>query len=168
MRSKDEKDIRSVLTTYVEAWRKHGIDAWGSLFTGDADFVGNEGEWAKSNRENVALHRAIPASVVGQVANYGLPTAKIEFLGPDTALVYALWEWPGFVRRPGEEPTDRKGINTMVMIRQGGQWLIRTSQNTRVSLEIPSIPGGQRQPMDKRRRPQPGILANVVPRSPAG
>lgn len=132
VQSKDEKDIKSTFTTYVEAWRKHDMDTWGSLFTDDADFVGNSGEWAKSNRENVAMHKAIPDTVIRQMANYGLQTAKIDFLGPDIALVHAIWEWPGFIQRSDEEPADRKGIITMVMMKQEGKWLIRASQNTRI------------------------------------
>jgi hypothetical protein len=46
------------------------------------------------------------------------------------ALVHATWEWPGFTLPSGEEAKDFKGILTMVMVQQGGKWLIRALQNT--------------------------------------
>lgn len=64
-----------------------------------------------------------------QKMTYKLTLAKIHFLKPDIALVHANWEWPGFTSPLGEE--NRKGIITMVLVKQDRGWLIRASQNTR-------------------------------------
>jgi hypothetical protein len=45
MQSADQKAIDSILSTYVETWTTHDMDAWGRLFTSDADFVTHEGGW---------------------------------------------------------------------------------------------------------------------------
>jgi uncharacterized protein (TIGR02246 family) len=132
MQSADRDAIDRVLSRYVETWRAHDMDAWGRLFTDDADFISHTGGWWKSNRENVAGHKAIPDSVIPQKARYRLATAKISFLTTDVALVHATWEWSGFIPSPGEAPVDRKGIITMVMTKHEDRWLIRASQNTRI------------------------------------
>lgn len=132
MPSTDKEAINHILSTYLKTWGKHDIDTWGRLFTDDADFVTHSGDWWKSNQENIAGHKAIPDTVSKQKTRYKLDAAKISFLKPDIALVHATWEWPSFMHSSGEVPVDRKGIITMVMIKQEGKWLIRASQNTRI------------------------------------
>ncbi|MGI8485972.1 MAG: SgcJ/EcaC family oxidoreductase [Thermomicrobiales bacterium] len=105
----DEDQIMGIFTRYVETWRKHDMDAWGALFTDDADVVSNDGGWATSNQEHVAGHKAIPDTVVSQMANYSLETARINFLTPDIALVHAIWEWPGFIQHMGRRLSTARG-----------------------------------------------------------
>lgn len=128
----EEKAIEDIFTTYVETWRKNDMDAWGALFTDDADVATQAGVWWKSNRENVEGHKAIPETVAGQMADYGLRSAGTGFLKPDVALVHAVWEWPGFIQSPDEEPADREGIITMGVTEREGKWLIRAPQNMRI------------------------------------
>jgi uncharacterized protein (TIGR02246 family) len=106
------------------------MEAWGRLFTDDVDFVNRGGGWWKSNRENVRRHQAIHGELIRQKQrmNYSSPTASIVFLDPAIALVHATWRWPGFVLAPRQRAG--KGIITMVMVKRGGQWLIRASHNT--------------------------------------
>lgn len=130
----DEEAIKKVFATYVETWNEHDMNAWGKLFTEDADFVGWSGGWRKSNKENVESHQRAHDALKEQKQKmtYKLTLAKISLLKPDTALVHANWEWPGFTSPLGDE--DRKGIITMVLVKQDGRWLIRASQNTRTDI----------------------------------
>ncbi len=130
--SQAKGEVENLLATYVETWRRHDMDAWGALFTDNADVISHTGKWAKSNRENVEGHKAIPDTVVRQMANYSLRPVEIAFPEPGIALVHAIWEWPGFIQSPGEKPADREGILTMLVRRREGKWLIRASQNTRI------------------------------------
>jgi uncharacterized protein (TIGR02246 family) len=129
----DETAIDSVLSRYVETWRTDDMDGWGGLFTDDSDFVTHGGVWWKSKHENVSGHKAVPDAVSRQKPRYRLDRTKACFLTPDIALVHATWQWPGFVQSPGDEPADRSGIVTMVMVRQDGRWLIRASHNSRTT-----------------------------------
>lgn len=128
----DEEAIKQVLTTYVEVWNQHDMTAWGTLFTDDVDYVNRGGGWWQSNTENVEGHIAIHNMLVKQKQpmTYTSTVSKIAFLKSDIALVHATWEWPGFTLPSGEEAKDFKGIITMVMVQQGGKWLIRALQNT--------------------------------------
>lgn len=45
----DEEAIKQVLATYVEAWNRHDVAAWGRLFADDVDYVNRGGGWWTSN-----------------------------------------------------------------------------------------------------------------------
>jgi len=136
----DEEAINKVLATYVETWNKHDMTAWGALFTDDVDYVNRGGGWWKSNTENVEGHKLIHDRLVKQKQKmtYKSSVAKITLLKPDLALVHATWEWPGFTRASSEEMKDSRGMITMVMVKRGGEWLIRALQNTVTT--APSMP----------------------------
>lgn len=124
--------IRELLDTYVVTWKRNDMQAWGTLFTEDADFVTHAGIWWKSNAENVAGHEAVPASVIEQKRRYELHVSAIRLLTEDVALVHANWYWPAFVPPTGGQAADVQGIITMVLVRRDGRWLIRASHNTKM------------------------------------
>ena len=62
--------------------------------------------------------------------NWTAAMEKISFLSPDTALVHATWKWPGFTSPSGAEMKDFRGIMTLVMVKRGGEGLIRALHNT--------------------------------------
>jgi uncharacterized protein (TIGR02246 family) len=127
----EEAAIRTVLARYVETWNAHDMTAWGRLFTDDVDYVNRGGGWWKSNRENVKGHQSIHDVLVEQKQpmTYKATVAKIAFLSPTLALAHATWEWPGFARA-GDKAKDFTGVMTIIMVKQGGTWLIRALQNT--------------------------------------
>jgi uncharacterized protein (TIGR02246 family) len=90
------------------------------------------GGWWKSNKENVEGHTRIHEMLVKQKQEmtYRSAVSKITFLTPEVALVHATWEWPGFTMPSGQPMKDFKGIITMVVVKRGGQWLIRAVHNT--------------------------------------
>lgn len=124
--------VEAVVTAYAETWRRNDMDAWGALFTEDCDFVGWGGQWWRSRAENVAGHKAVPASIADQRQSYALEITDIDFVAPDVALVHALWSWRDFIEEDGARPRDRAGILTMVMVRRERAFRIRASHNTRI------------------------------------
>ncbi|WP_129649593.1 SgcJ/EcaC family oxidoreductase [Peristeroidobacter agariperforans] len=124
--------IRKLLETYLAAWRRHDMQAWGALFTDDADFVTHAGLWWRSNAENVAGHESVPASVIEQKVSYELQVSSIRLLADGIALVHAHWYWPGFMPPTGGPAADAGGIITMVLVRRDGRWAIRASHNTKI------------------------------------
>ena len=144
----DEQLIRNLVAAYVETWNRHDMDAWGRLFTDDADYVNRAGGWWKSNRDSVDGHKAIHDMLVRQKQpmTYRSEVAKVSFLNPDVALVHATWAWPGFARPSGEgqqdfeEQQDFNGVITMVVVKRDGRWLIRALHNTVSSDPPPPSP----------------------------
>lgn len=123
--------IEDVMREYRRAWSGNDMDAWGALFTDDCDFVGWRGDFWRSREENVSGHKAVPAFVQNQRSNYDVQIEDVDVLSSDLALVHALWTWRAFVATPGEQPEDRAGILTMVMVKRDGLWRIRASHNAR-------------------------------------
>lgn len=134
----EEEAIKKALATYVETWNKNDITAWGTLFTDDVDYVNRGGGWWKSNKENIEGHKVIHDMLVKQKRpmTYKSTVANITFLKPDIAIVHATWDWPGFTLQSGEATKDSEGIITMVMVKQDCSWLIRSLQNTVVSIPL--------------------------------
>lgn len=137
----DEEAIEKVLATYVETWNRNDMDAWGTLFTEDVDYVNRGGGWWQSNEENVEGHRVIHRMLVRRQVKMDLQAtvAKISFLEPNIALVHARTKGSG-VAASGEE-RELKGVMTIVMVKREGKWLIRALQNTLVDpLPVPLQP----------------------------
>jgi uncharacterized protein (TIGR02246 family) len=127
------ENVEAVMRAYVETWRRDDMDGWGALFTEDCDFVGWAGQWWRSRVENVAGHKAVPASVARQRSSYSVEIAGIDFVAPDVALVHAVWSWKDFVAPDGAGPVDRRGVLTMVIVRHDDGFRIRASHNARVA-----------------------------------
>ena len=125
--------VDDLLDRYLATWRDDDMEAWGRLFTEDADFVTHTGVWWRSRHDNVVGHEAVPEDVARQKVRYTFDGAEVSAITPEVALVHATWRWPGFVASPGEPPADRSGIVTMVLVARDGRWLIRSSHNTRMS-----------------------------------
>ncbi|UCM86525.1 YybH family protein [Streptomyces marincola] len=132
MNETDERDIRQLLATYTDLWVRHEMDAWGALFTEDADFITHRGIWWRSRRENVAGHQDVPDAVLAQKGDYTQEVVSIRGVAPDVALVHTAWSWPGHRPRPSAAPEDRRGLVTLLLVRQpDGAWRIRAAHNTR-------------------------------------
>ncbi|WP_017601517.1 YybH family protein [Nocardiopsis lucentensis] len=133
MNERDTQEIRDLLAAHTRLWIDHEMDAWGEYFTEDADFVTHRGLWWRSRRENVEGHEDVPASVLGQKANYSQEVVSVQGIAPGVALVHTLWTWPGHRLPAGGEPEDRRGVITYVLVRRGAGWRIRAAHNTRVN-----------------------------------
>lgn len=133
-RSVDEAAIRRVIAAYVDAWNANDMDAWGRLFTDDADYVNRNGGWWKSNADNVAGHRRIHDSLRRMRApmDFAATVESIELLAPDIALVHVTTRWPGISHAPGRGAVASDGIITAVLVKRDGRWLIRAFHNTLV------------------------------------
>ena len=48
---RDEEAVRVAVSRFAEAWNRHDMDAFGALFTRDADFVNVTGQLWKGRQE---------------------------------------------------------------------------------------------------------------------
>ena len=100
--SGDEEAVRKVVNEFAGTWNRHDMNAWGALFTPDADFVNVVGaHWKR--RESIQLntaflHGAIPADSAGDTlpkSAYGIfkksnvtnKQIDVRFLRKDVARV---------------------------------------------------------------------------------
>jgi len=140
--TQDEADVRAVATRQGEAWNHHDANAYAALFTEDCDVVNVVGWWWKGRAE---LERKLGAafSFVFKESTLSIGEVEVRFLSPDIALAHVRWSMVG-ARTPSGIPEPREGLQTLVLTKKTGQWLISGFQNTHSVPEqpFPTGPGG--------------------------
>lgn len=115
----DEEQIRALLARLFEAWAKGDGDAYANCFTEDCDYVTFNGMHLRGRAENAGLHTALFQTVL-RGAQLSADVESIVLLAPDVALMHTV----GSGRK--------RSYQTYVLTKAGGNWLIRSFQNTKV------------------------------------
>jgi uncharacterized protein (TIGR02246 family) len=132
----DKAAIRDVASTQqAAAWNKHDAKAYAALFTEDGDCVNVVGWWWKGRAE---IEKKLTDAYVF-VFKESVLTFKdvdVKFLAPDIAVTHTRWTMTG-ARTPKGIPEPQQGIQTLILKKQSGQWLIAEFQNTNALPEMP-------------------------------
>ena len=133
----DEAAIMRVAEQFPPAWAKSDAKALAALYTADADYVSSTGLMARGRAE---IEKAYITQMSGAYKGTSLKnaTTNIRFLKPDIAITNGTFEVTGLRGPGGQEAAPRKGINTSILVKQNGQWLI-----TALRAWIPPSPPGQ-------------------------
>lgn len=125
----DEAAVRDLYRELMDGWNRGSGEAFASAFTGDGDLVAFDGTHFEGRGEIAPFHQELfdkwlkGSRLVGKVKD-------VRFLSPDVALMHAVGST---VMRGKSEPSpERDSIQTLVAIRQDGQWRLAAFQNTRV------------------------------------
>lgn len=125
----DENAIRDLFTELIEDWGRGDGEAYGALFTEDADYIAFEGTHTKEREEIASSHQELFDTHLKGTRLTGR-IESIRFLAPDVALVHATG---GTVKRGGSEPSpERDSIQTLVAVKCGEQWRFTAFHNCRV------------------------------------
>lgn len=133
--AKDQAEIRSLQARQAEAWNKHDAAAYAALFTETTDVVNVLGWWWKGRAE-LAQKLTAAFAVMFRESSLTITAVTVRFLTPDIAVAHVSWSMTGAKAPPGI-PEPRQGIQTQVLQRQGGTWLIAAFQNTNGVPEVP-------------------------------
>jgi uncharacterized protein (TIGR02246 family) len=124
----DVAAIRAVQVRQAEAWNRHDAGAYARLFTEDGDVVNVVGWWWKGRAEiEGKLKQAF--SFVFAESTLTITDVSVRFLAADVAVAHVSWTMKG-ARTPANIPEPRQGIQTQVLQRRAGGWLITAFQNT--------------------------------------
>jgi uncharacterized protein (TIGR02246 family) len=140
-----EVDIRSVAMEQADTWNRHDAKAYAALFTEDCDVVNVVGWWWKGRAE---VERKLTAAFrsVFRDSRLTITDVSTRFLAPDIAVTHARWTMVG-AKTPQGIPEPRQGIQTLVLAKHAGRWLIAAFQNTHTVPERPFPTGpGERSP----------------------
>ena len=143
---REEEAVRVAVNRLAEAWNRHDMDAFGALFTQDADFVNVTGQLWKGRKEiqrrHAYTHGAVPREAVPEAApaNYGIFKSStyqfdridVRMLRPNLAIAHGAWTMRGDART--SEP--RHGMMTFTIIRDGDNWLYEAVQNTEINRPV--------------------------------
>ena len=139
----DENAVRDAVAGFAQSWNNHDMDAFGELFTTDADFVNVAGDRWKGRQDiqmqHAYSHGTIPLGSKGfeelrryygifKSSTMRFTQIDARFLKPDVAVAHASWELIGDTRTTNP----RNGLFTFVLVRQNGVWLIAAAQNTEI------------------------------------
>ena len=140
----DEEAVRKVVNEFAGTWNRHDMNAFGALFTSDADLVnvvGTHWKGRESIQLNTAfLHGAIPADSAGvtlpktaygifKTSNVSHKQVDVRFLRKDVAVVHVQNEMQGDART--QDP--RRTLLLMILTKENGRWLFAVAQNTEIN-----------------------------------
>ena len=127
--STDEAAVRALYQQMMHGWNQGSGEAFAAVFAEDGDLIGFGGTHLKGRQEIARFHQPLfethlkGTRLVGQVTS-------VRFLSPDVALMHAVG---GTVMRgKSAPPPERDSIQTLVAMRDGGEWRLAAFQNTRV------------------------------------
>jgi uncharacterized protein (TIGR02246 family) len=125
----DEIMVRGIPDAFTAAWAEHDGHKLGKIMAKDVDFVNVGGDWLHGRSDFELYHTRLLSGPFKQSSLKVLDTA-VSFLRPDLAVLH--WTWS--IKGDGlEDPTThepRKGIFTMIVERQGTDWVVVVAQNT--------------------------------------
>jgi uncharacterized protein (TIGR02246 family) len=133
--SQDEAAIRALEARQPEAWNKHDAKAYADLFTANGDIVNVVGWWWKGRAE-IEKKLTDAYVYVFKESTLTVTNVDIRFLTSDVAVAHVRWTMTG-ARTPAGIPVPQQGIQTHVLQKQNGQWLIAAFQNTNSVPEMP-------------------------------
>ena len=133
--------VEAVGAAFVDDWNRHDMKSLGSLFTDDAQFVNVIGLWWHSRAEIQKEHEALHAT---RMRSSHLVTTEsvVHLLGPDVAVLIQRWQLTGDTGIDGVTLPMRRGVITLVTVKQGGHWQIASAQNTDI-VPLPNLPPGK-------------------------
>jgi uncharacterized protein (TIGR02246 family) len=133
--NQDEAAVRTTALRQADYWNRHNAKAYSALFTEDCDVVNVLGWWWKGRAE---VERKLNAafSFVFRESKLTITDVQVRFLTPQIALAHVRWTMVG-AKTPAGISEPREGIQTLVVTKQGKQWLIAGFQNTHSVPERP-------------------------------
>src|SRR5216684_5399303 len=127
--SQDEAEIRDVQKRQAEAWNRHDAKGYAELFAEDGDVVNVVGWWWKG-RPQIEKKLTEAHAFMFRESTLSNNEVHIKFLTSEIAVVHVLWSMVGQKSPDGTPGQPRKGIETHVLQKQGGKWLVAAFHNT--------------------------------------
>jgi uncharacterized protein (TIGR02246 family) len=129
--TKDDREIaiRQLFQQLMDAWAAGNAEAYGALFTEDADYVAFDGVNQKGRAAIIAGHKPLFEKYLKGSRLTG-DLVSLDFLAPDVVLAHAV----GSIIDAGRTTPkpERLSSQTLMVIKQNGQWRFRAFHNTRV------------------------------------
>ena len=126
------EEVLAVLGRLADAWNSGDADAYGALFTEDADYVTFFGFRSEGREAIVESHRELFQGPLRGSKLTGFDEPRVRFLRDDVAV---LVSGGGSSLTGADDPAaeGRASTLTYVLVRGDEGWRITAFQNTRVS-----------------------------------
>lgn len=134
--TQDQAAIRNVETGLQEAWNRHDAKTFASFFTEDADCVNVVGWWWQG-RPQIEKKVADAHVFIFRESKLTNNEIHLRFLTSGIALVHVRWSMVGNRNPDGTPGQPRKGIQTHILQKHAGKWLIASFNNADSVPEVP-------------------------------
>jgi len=125
----DTAAVAGLASGFTKAWNAHDMEAFGELFSADAEFVNVAGMWWRGRREIQGAHTHTHATFFRESELSG-EVASLKFLSPDVGLVHMIWRLVGHLDPAGHTDNPREGVLVLTAVRGDEGWKIAAAQNT--------------------------------------
>jgi len=133
----DDTAIRNIEAAQEIAWNAHDARAYMQLFTPDAVIINVLG-WQWKSRKEAEQKLGDAFSFVFAQSKLVVDDVKVRSLSPDLALAYVTWTMVGAKSPDGSGGNiPQHGIQTQLLQKADGRWLILSFQNTNSVPERP-------------------------------
>jgi uncharacterized protein (TIGR02246 family) len=125
----DRAAVEALAYRFVDAWNKHDMPAFASLFHNDAEWINWRGGLWRGREAIYEGHKGIHETFYRNSTMHFVRLENVRFLSDDAAVIRVREDLTGDERSPAERHRYRK---TMIATRDGGDWLLAYGHNTRV------------------------------------
>jgi len=123
-----EESIREVVEKCMDAWNKHDVKAFASLFANDADFTNWMGQGATGRDAIEKYHEPLFATRF-KTTHQATENIKVRLIKLDVASVDIWWNMTGALDDTGQPRPPRRGILSWIMTKEEGKWMIKVMHN---------------------------------------
>lgn len=124
----DEDAIRHLEEGLQQAWNRHDAKTFASFFTEDADCMNVVGWWWRG-RTQIESKVAEAHLFMFRDSTLTNDEIHVRFLTPEIAVVHVRWSMVGNRNPDGTPGQPRKGIQTHMLQKRRGKWLIAAFNN---------------------------------------
>ena len=127
--AQDEMAVRQLFQAQMAAWDAGDAEAYGALFTEDADYLAFDGVNQKGRAAIVAGHKPLFEKFLKGSRLTG-DIVSLCFLAPDVAIAHTM----GSIIDAGRSTPkpERLSSQTMIAVKQNGIWRFKAFHNTRI------------------------------------
>jgi uncharacterized protein (TIGR02246 family) len=165
--SSSEDAIRQVQALQERAWNDHDARAFAQLLTDNADVIDVGGSHWQGRAETEAKLATAFGSALANTRLH-IDDVKVRQLSDTMALAYVSWSMTGAM---GSNGAPEHGIQTQLLQKTDGRWLIASFQNTMAGPErpvpvaaVPAVPAAT--PVAAPAAPAMAAAAPVNPATP--
>jgi uncharacterized protein (TIGR02246 family) len=124
--------IKETVQRLLEGWNCHDVQAFAALFAEDAEVTNVQGVTVQGRDGIEAFHAPYFKSIFAN-SHLNSDELSVRMLKPDLAVVDIHWSMTGARGLSGNERPLRKGLMSLVLVAEHGNWLIAVMHN----MELP-------------------------------
>jgi uncharacterized protein (TIGR02246 family) len=129
-KAKDEAAIRQLFENLITSWNKGNGGAYAAQFAEDSDYIAFDGTHFKGRKANAESHQKLFDTFLKGSTLEDQSITDLRFLTPEVALLHMVGTVkPRWQKKPA---LGRLSIQTLVAMKQNGEWKFVAFQNTRI------------------------------------